>query len=410
MNPNEFWAAASKTLVTVTLALIAILVLVPSAGAQFKTIYRFRGGTNGSGPSGLVFDAAGNLYGTTYGGGTYGYGTIFKLNKAGKKTVLYNFAGAPDGANPHPYANLIFDDKGNLYGTTYLGGVGNQVGGTVFELDAAGAETVLHRFCYGFPCTDGDGEFPTAGLLFDEAGNLYGTTAAGGYQYVGVVFKLTPNDGNWSETVLHSFEIADGDDVEGGLVWDSSRSTLYGTTLKNPPYGAGTVFKMDTTGALTVLHSFLNPIDGDTPYKPPLLDALDTLYGTDAFGGNRSCPGPFGDGCGTVWKLDTNGNLAVLHTFTGGKDGSSPLSGLVSDQAGNLYGMTSGGGIYGFGVVFEMGPTPSGGWTYRVIHAFRNRPGANPCSNLIIDAAGILYGSTQGDGITTFGSVFEIAP
>lgn len=409
MKPNQFCASAGRVLAAAMVISIIILLSAPSAwAATYKTIYRFKGGANGSGPSGLVFDAAGNLYGTTWSGGAFGAGTVFKLDRAGKRTVLHSF-GAGYGANPHPYQTLVFDAAGNLYGTTQGGGATGR--GTAFELDTSGREITLYSFCinFQFPCPDG--AYPTSGLLFDQTGALYGATWVGGDQYVGVVFKLTSDgNGHWSEAVLHSFEISDGDGPIGGLVWDSSHSNFYGTTMTDEPNGWGNVFKMDTTGAETVLHSFLDPNEGVQPYKPPSFDAAGNLYGTDAYGGNASCPGPFGNGCGTVWKLDTNGTLTVLHVFTGGNDGSAPLSGLTVNQSGNFYGMTSAGGSHGFGVVFKETVGQDGKVKRTTLHSFVNRPGAYPCSNLIIDATGNLYGTTQGDGVTTFGSVFEITP
>ena len=410
MKAHKFWAAAGTTLAAAIVAFILIAALAPDAGAasKYRTLYRFKGGTNGSGPSGLIFDAAGNLYGTTQSGGAYGAGTVFKLDRTGKKTVLHSF-GAGYGAIPDPYQTLVFDAAGNLYGTTVSGGATGR--GTAFELDTSGTEITLYSFCISaqFPCVDGAS--PTAGLLFDQTGALYGTTWLGGDQYVGVVFKLTSDgQGNWSETVLHSFEISDGDQPIGGLVWDTSHTNFYGTTMTDPPNGWGNVFEMDTTGTETVLHSFLDPTEGVQPYKPPSFDATGNLYGTDGYGGNPSCPGPFGNGCGTVWKLDTDGSLTVLHAFTGGKDGSTPFSGLTFDQSGNFYGMTSAGGAYGYGVVFKGTVGQDGKVKMTILHSFANRPGAYPCSNLIIDTSGNLYGTTQGDGVTTFGSVFEITP
>jgi len=408
MKRNQLWAAASRLLAALVMTLILAVTLAPGASAAtYKTLHTFTGGADGSGPSGLIFGSDGNLYGTTLSGGAFGAGTVFRLDKAGKKTVLHSF-GTGLGANPHPYQTLVFDAAGNLYGTTQWGGATGR--GTAFELDTSGREITLYSFCISdqFPCPDG--AYPTAGLLLDAAGNLYGTTSLGGDQYVGVVFKLSPDGkGNWSESVLHSFEITDGDEPLGGLAWNTD-NTFYGTTLKNPPLGWGTVFVMDTSGAQTILYSFVDPGQGVQPYKPPSFDAAGNLYGTDGYGGNASCPGPFGNGCGTVWKLDTSGTLTVLYAFTGGKDGSTPFSGLTFDQSGSFYGMTSAGGAYGYGVVFKGTVGQDGKVKGAILHSFANHPGAYPCSNLIIDAAGNLYGTTQGDGVTTFGSVFEITP
>jgi uncharacterized repeat protein (TIGR03803 family) len=407
MNYKRFLGTASAALMIIV---VVILVSAPGAWARskYKTLYKFTGGTDGNGPSGLVFDSAGNLYGTAAVGGAFSYGTVFKLDTGGTMTVLYNFTGGADGAIPHPYGNLVVDGLGNLYGTTYEGGVYG--GGTVFKLDTTGVETVLYSFCPDGSCSDGSR--PTGGLIFDQAGNLYGTTTRGGNgSGLGVLFKLTPNpDGSWSETVLHSFGAYQGDAEEpyGGLVQDIA-GNLYGATWQGGAYYQGTLFKLDTTGVETVLYNFSGE-DGAHLYKPPIFDAAGNVYDTTAFGGDYSCPSPLGDGCGTVFKLDASGNITVLHTFSGGKDGAFPVGGLIFDQVGNLYGTAQFGGAYGYGVVFKLTLGQNGKVRWKVLHAFADRPGAEPLASLILDAAGNLYGTTYGDKKKTFGSVFEITP
>jgi uncharacterized repeat protein (TIGR03803 family) len=237
------------------LAIFAATLFVTSTGAaaQERVLHSFGSGPDdGSTPvAGLIFDAAGNLYSTTSGGGTYGPGTVFELTPAGTETVLYSFGAFGDGVSP--YAGLIFDAAGNLYGTTYGGGAYQcSLGagcGTVFELSPNGTggwtETVLHSFGNGT-----DGAIPSAGLIFDAAGNLYGTTAYGGdyggYNGDGTVFELSPNgSGGWTETVLHNFHYngTDGVSPYAGLIFDAA-GNLYGTTREGGTSSYGTVFEI----------------------------------------------------------------------------------------------------------------------------------------------------------------------
>lgn len=420
-----------KSLGTVSAALMIIialtLVLPPGAGAQvkYKTLYSFKGGSDGAFPTAsLIFDTAGNLYGTAAGGGDvacgpgYGCGVVFKLSRNTQgtwtKTVIYSFTGGTDGAYPH--ASLIFDTAGNLYGTTIRGGSPNCYAGcgTVFKLapnsNGSWTESVLYSFTGG-----SDGTYPYASLIFDTAGNLYGTTEAGGNtQYSGTVFKLSPNSsGGWTESVLFSpssNNFGDGWELFGSLLFDAA-GNLYGTTWEGGVRhcGCGTVFKLapnsDGDWTHSVLHSF-GVKHGAYPYAGLIFDSAGSLYSTTSGGGTSRA--------GVVFKLspNTNGSWTevVLHNFTGGKDGRQPWDGMIFDGAGNLYGTTREGGAYGYGVVFELAHKLTSGWTYRVLHAFRDNPGGATYAGLTIDASGNLYGTTPGDGRTTFGSVFEITP
>ena len=329
-------------------------------------------GTNGEEPlAGLLRDAAGSLYGATVDGGDlncippYGCGTVFKLDKTGKETVLHRFTGQPDGNGPEPL--LVEDSVGNLYGTTYIGG-GNGYG-TVFKLDTAGKETILYNFTGG-----SDGCFPYPGVILDSAGNLYGVTLMGGAGFgnsgYGVVFKVNTS-GN--ETVLHTFEGEDGANPDSVLLFDSA-GNLYGTTQNGGSSvvcdgGCGTAFELspqDGSWSETVLYNFCSVsdcTDGRVPTRGPLVrDAAGNFYGTTDFGGtSRNCNG---EGCGVVFKLDTTGNETVLHNFTGGADGAGPFAGLTIDSAGHLYGAALQGGDLkckdgngqGCGTAFEISP------------------------------------------------------
>ena len=412
------------------LAVFAVTLLVTSTWAATnwheKVLFNFNG-TDGYQPMyGLIFDAAGNLYGTAFGGGDpscgdpNGCGTVFQLTPAPgggwTETVLHSFKGYPtDGS--YPYAGVIFDAAGNLYGTTDWGGTYG--GGTVFELTptAGGGwtEKVLHSFGNG-----ADAAFPYACLIFDAAGNLYGTTGGGGTYGVGTVFELSPAaGGGWTETVLHSFNGSDGHGPEAGLIFDAA-GKLYGTTAWGGTgtdclnTGCGTVFKLTPVAGggwtETVLHSFSNT-DGALPFAGLIFDAAGNLYGTTQQGGSY--------GFGTVFELTPTAGggwtETVLFSFNGnwsGRDGGLPEAGLIFDAAGNLYGTTGAGGTYAYGTAFELTPTAGGGWTETVLHSFNNNgtDGESPLAGLIFDAAGNLYGTTGGGGTYGLGMVFELTP
>jgi uncharacterized repeat protein (TIGR03803 family) len=392
--------------------LIGILALAPNSAAasKFKTLYKFNGITDGGYPlTSLIFDADWNLYGTTSGGASNA-GTVFKLtpNRDGSwsESVLYRFCPSrPCLDGETPLAGLIFDQGGSLYGTTAGGGVYDL--GTVFKLspnaDGSWTESVLYSFAGG-----NDGRGPIAGLIFDQVGNLYGDTAWGGVHGVGTVFKLGLNpDGTWTESVLHSFSQKEGWEPSASLVFDHS-GNLYGTT----PHGgrAGLVFELspDSRGRWKekVLHTFYR----GQPSGSLIFDQAGNLYGTSSAGDDfyrRGFVFQLMPESGGGWKEK------VLHYFHR-VDGSAPFGDLTFDVAGNLYGTTVQGGNlnclngYGCGVVFKLSPDSDGGWKETVLHRFSGHPGEFPSTGVIFDAAGNLFGTTSGDDYTTFGSVFEI--
>jgi uncharacterized repeat protein (TIGR03803 family) len=325
-----------------SLLLLIGLAAIPSGWAQTYTVlYSFTGGTDGAHPTGgLILDSADNLYGTTEGAGGTTQGSVFRLSPKGKFTLLHNFgAGGAGGADP--VAGLVRDSAGNLYGTTFGGG---SVGpGTVFKLDKKNNFSVLHSF------SGPDGAQPTAPVILDSAGNLYGTTNSGGNSKCdngsgcGVVFKL---DTEGNETVLYAFAAPkNGKNPYAGLLRDSA-GNLYGTTTAGGHANFGTVFEVNPAGSETVLYTFQTLADGDDPWSPLIQDAAGNFYGTTTTGGKGSCED---DTCGVVFKLDTNGNETVLYSFTGSSGGAHPLAGLIMDSAGNLYGTTS-------GTVFKLDP------------------------------------------------------
>jgi uncharacterized repeat protein (TIGR03803 family) len=388
----------------------------------------------------LIFDAAGNLYGTTQGGGAYAAGTVFELTPTvgggWTEQVLHSFGEGTDGANP--YAGLIVDAAGNLYGTTQAGG--NYTAycpengcGTVFELTPSGggnwAETVLYSFCSQANCADG--MTPQAGLIFDAVGDLYGTTYQGGTfashcnSGCGTVFELTPTaGGGWTGAVLYSFGgLPDGSNPTAGLIFDAA-GNLYGTANYGGVVGEGTVFELTPSGggnwAETVLYSFCSQsdcVDGSVPAAGLIFDAAGNLYGTAIGGGNYQG--------GTAFELTPTAGGGwteeVLHSFGNGTDGFWPHAGLIFDARGNLYGTTRGAfyyectGINHFpncGTVFELTPTAGGNWTETLLHRFNNNgtDGFWPYAGLIFGTTGNLYGTTLSGGTYGFGTVFELTP
>jgi uncharacterized repeat protein (TIGR03803 family) len=390
--------ALSSGKVSRILALAGLLVLVfisaPTAPAQtFTLLYQFRSGPGGINPyAGVVRDAKGNLYGTTYNDGAFASGTVFRIDATGKEKVLHNFSQfGGDGAFPF-YGTLVRDSSGNLYGTTYVGGIDGQFCcGTVFKVTSSGKETVLYRF----PATNGDG-FPQSGLVRDSSGNLYGTTPNGGTSNAGTVFQV---DSTGKKTVLYNFtDSTDGGDPAAGLIRDAA-GNLYGTTIQGGSSFAGTVFKVDPAGKETVLYNFAGSSDGGSPEAGVIRDAHGNLYGTTNLGGTG--------GAGTVFKVDTQGQETVLHNFTAGNDGWLPSGGsLVRDSAGNLYGTAPQGGSTNFGVVFKI--DAKGNET--ILHTFSGSDGKIPYGTLVLDKAGNLYGTTYQGGAYGGGVVFKIAP
>lgn len=355
----------------------------------FSLLYTFGNGTDGGTPyAGLVRDSAGNLYGTTFAGGTGSSGTVFMVDANGKETVLHNFKGKADGASPS--AGLVRGPGGTLYGTTIEGGASNY--GTVFKLNKAGKVALLHSF------DRRDGSYPDAGLLRDSARNLYGATVKGGTSNLGTVFAM---DSTGKQTVLYSFTGgADGKFcyTYGRLVRDPA-GNFYGTTLAGGGSDQGTVFKLDTTGQETVLYAFTGGDDGGYPYAGLVLDKKGNLYGTTYVGG------AFGQG--TAFKLTTSGKEIVLYSFTGGADGGNPTAPLLRDGKGNLYGTTYYGGTFNAGVVFKLDPSR----TETVLHSFDYaNDGGYPVAPLIRDAGGNLYGTATAGGASNHGTVFKLIP
>jgi uncharacterized repeat protein (TIGR03803 family) len=375
-------AAINRLGTSGALALGAIFVTAaigtPPAQAQtYKVLHKFKGAQDGGNPyAGVIRDSAGNLYGTVSTGGDdfspSGHGAVFKLNKAGKVKALYELPGGANAAVP--YGGVIRDSAGNLYGTGYAGGSGSQVGcnspllescGAVFSLDSTFTETALYSF-HGPKQDDAAG--PYAGLIRSKAGNLYGTT------------------------------------LYGPVLPDSNGCGIVVSEL-----GCGTVFEIDPSVGEKVLYNFSGGSDGGLPYAGLIRDSKGRLYGTTASGGGGVDVGACNAGCGVVFKVSAVGAETVLYAFTGGADGAIPYASLIRDSEGNLYGTTSGGGSasgsLGCGVVFKLDNTGK----ETVLYSFKGYPdGCNPYAGLVQDSAGNFYGTTAGGGAADYGTVFEL--
>ncbi len=398
---------------------LTMLVAQPSPAQTFNVIYNFNLQTGQSPWSGPTMDRAGNLYGTTFNGGSSGNGIAYKLTRVGAGwifTPLYSFAGGSDGA--HPYAGVTIGPDGAIYGATYYGG-GSGCGlgcGTVYRLApppttcnstlCAWNETVLYRFN-----GSADGALPFAAVAFDQAGNLYGTTLSGagngcGGNGCGIVYKLTRSGVNWTESIVHTFTGGtDGSSPRAGITLDSA-GNLYGTTTLGGNYGYGVVFQMTPSGGgwnENVLYTFTGGADGGSPLSGVIFDSLGNLYGGNANDGSAPCK---------AYELSPSGgswNFTLLYGFTY-EQGANCARNLGFDNAGNLYGTTAGGGSYANGVVFELSHS-GGSWTYTALHEFTGGDdGEDSYSNIVIDSSGNLYGTASLGGTHGAGVVFQLAP
>jgi uncharacterized repeat protein (TIGR03803 family) len=436
----------------VPLAAVAGAMLFSLAASQSKAqtvtvLHTFTGGADGAAPlAGLTPDAAGNLYGTTYYGGSVagqcgesGCGVVFKMTHRSSgwtQTPIYKFRGGPDGAFPE--ARVIFGPDGALYGTTWAGGTGtcfNAGCGTVFKLQppphvcasvqCLWRETILYTFT-----SHTDGAHPAAEVAFDRAGNLYGTTTSGGsgpcQQGCGTVFKLTPNgDGPWNKSTTYSFQggANDGTEPNSALVFDSA-GNLYGTTTYGGAYqcyrgsapGCGTVFELTPSGSgwtEAVLHIFTDGADGGYP-TGLVFDRQGNLYGA-ALTGPYVPPGEFGSG--TIFELipaqGGGWTFTVPYTFPDVGDGAEQPNAPVLDASGNIYGSGSMGGVFSYGAAYKLTHSNSG-WNYAALGSFdfQGASGGFPQGAPVVDAQGNLYGVCQGGPFPSpdAGTVWEVTP
>ncbi len=384
--------AATTIRSAMTLAVLAVLLLLAAHPAQAQgesVLYSFAGNPDGANPESSLTSYGGNLYGTTHSGGL-GSGTVFELAPNGSdgwtETVLYNFCSAmncADGEKP-TYGSVIFDGAGNIYGTTYAGGANGF--GAVYELSLSGTtwtETVLYSFA-----NTPDGANPVNGLIMDSAGNLYGTTFAGGSSGNGTVFEMTRSGGSWKEKVLDNIK-----STYSGLAMDAQRH-IFGTT-----YRAVFELSKNSKGVWNPTTIYTFPRVGSNPNGTLVVDSAGNLYGTTFAGGSN--------GDGSIYKLSpgTGGKWTETTLYTFGGANSHPLAGLVFDSSGNLYGTTTQAGRFGEGTVFEM----VGGTKFKVLLAFTGDNG-NTAYNNMIWTGGYLYGTTYIGGSSGDGTVFAVNP
>lgn len=384
-------------------AALAAMPLASWAGT-LKVVHNFTGGGDGGSPvDGLMMDAKGTLFGTTSAGGAAGLGTVFKMAGQGTQKVLHSFQGGSDGATPN--GSVIENASGTLFGTTTAGGASGA--GTVYSVRGK-TETVLYSFAGG----TGDGSYPQAGLVMDGTGNLYGTTSAGGASGKGTVFELIAppsgfkaKTGAWTEKVLYSFGAGtDGASPVGRVVFDSA-GNLYGTTSAGGTGKYGIVFQLQANAnwAENILHTFQNADDGSTPYAGLVADASGNFYGAATAGGSN--------GGGTIFELSpSNGGFTftVLASVPGwGVSGT--FRDVLLQPNGVIYATTHCDGANSAGSIYEL--TLSGGvWTYNVLYNFTGgKDGLYSISNLVLKG-GALYGTTIGGGAKGAGTVYAFSP
>jgi uncharacterized repeat protein (TIGR03803 family) len=406
-----------RNVLSASILLTFAVAVIPATAQTFTVLHTFTGGADGAYPyAGVTIDAAGNLYGTTgYGGNTggncspSGCGTAYKLthkNGGWTLTPLHQFVGGSDGVLPS--GGIVIGPNGTLYGTTNAGG--EFASGTAFNLSppATAPKTALTPWPETLLCSFSgtDGGSPTYGdLVFDREGNLYGT--GGGADGNGGVFELTKSNGSWISTEIYSFNGDDGATPLGGVIFDGN-GNLYGTTASGGFMGNGVVYELMPSASgwvEQVLYAFQNGGDGYNPQGSLVFDQFGNLYGTTTYGGQ--------DGGGTVYELSpSNGGwvLNTLHSFSGAY---GPASGLAMDTAGNLYGTNFGEGAFGDGNVFKL-TLDDGGWVYTSLHDFTNgSDGAGPVGPPTVAADGTVYGTTLSGGSYCSGGcglVWKITP
>ena len=411
--------------ITIIAALFALTL--PANAQNFTVVHSFTGGGDGSLPNSLTIDRHGNFYGTTESGGPYGDGSVFKMahhNSAWILVPLYGFPGINDGFIP---MGVVVGPDGSLYGTTYEGGDGSpHNAGVVFRLTpppnaCAGVacpwtETVLHAF----GGSNLDGANPTNGnLVFDGAGNLYGTTSAGaggndcGELGCGTVFEISPSNGGWITETIYPFANGTDNAPIAGVIFDSA-GNLYGTASNGGTTGAGAIYQLTLANGSwshNILHNLSGSTDGGEPFAGLLLDSAGNFYGATTQAGPVSG--------GTVFELSPSGeswNFGLIHSFVGGQHHGGPEANLTMDAAGNLYGATAYDGPLGCGNVFKLAPS-NGSWVYTSLHDFTcGADGEAGSSRVVIDAAGNLYGTAAYGGVVNqacpqgCGVVWEITP
>jgi len=401
-----------------TLCLVAFFTTI--SWAQTETVLWNFSDSNGDGKApwsnSLISDSNGNLYGVTNQGGTNSAGMVFELSPESSggytETILYDFNADGSGDGSGPYGRLVFNDSGDLIGTTSGGGASGA--GTVYKLTPKSGGGWTEKVIYSFSMSGGDGQYPAAGVTIGKNGALYGTTAFGGVNSSGAVYKLSETAKGLTESVIHSFGASgDGSYPYGGLTFDSL-GNLYGTTSIGGAVGYGSVYRLKPTKSgwtETLLHSFTDQNgDGSGMYYVNIVsDAAGNLYGATAFGGANTT--------GTVWELvhPKTGNKyseKILYTFgaTGSGDGNYPYGGVVMGKPGTLYGTTEDGGTSNYGTVYRLQKSGSQ-WTETILHNFSGgTDGQYPSANLLRDVHGNLFGMAQYGGTSNDGIVYKVKP
>jgi uncharacterized repeat protein (TIGR03803 family) len=388
------------------MVLLIIVIAASQSKAQTYTVKgNFTATTKGTSLASLVEGTDGNFYVTTTFAGTHKEGSILKITPDGTISVLYSFCSLANCADgEYPFAGLTLGNDGNLYGVTAYGGAGSCPSqkngcGTIFKITSAGKLTTLHSF------SSTDGRDPQGPLFLAANGSFYGMTVLGGANDSGTVFKTTPTG---SLTTLYSFcslaNCADGLWPINGLT-QGKDGNFYGTTGGSDTYG-GTVFKMTATGTLTTLFTFCNDTEfycTDGAYPSGLIQA-----GNGSFYGTTYTGGPIG--AGTVFRITSQGALTVLHTFQNtGTDGMEPRDSLTLGTDGNLYGTTQNGGLTGVGTLFEI--TPNGKFT--TLYSLYCEPdycidGSTVDGSLVQGTDGTFYGTADEEGVTGYGTFFNL--
>jgi uncharacterized repeat protein (TIGR03803 family) len=406
----------------VAMALVLMLTVLSAQAVQaqtFQVIHTFTGGADGANPlAGLTMDSAGRLYGTAK-TGAQGFGTVFKMARSGSSWTfapLYTFTDGTDGA--YPAAAVTFGPDGGIYGTTEYGGDSTcyQGCGVVFELRPSITpphsvfspwdETVIFQFNFWT-----DGALPASEVIFDAAGNLYGTTVGGGsvehhdgvgedcIDHCGVAYELSKVNGNWDLSRSYLFTEDTGSNPWAGLVFDQ-QGNLYGAASYTGPYGYGSIFELTPSGSgfgERLVFAFSSRDGGDV-FGTLVMDSAGNLYG-----GN---PGLENSYDGTVFSISSSGGFLTIYTFG---EGQGPYGGLTMDAAGNLYGTTPVGGANNFGSVFKLTHS-NGSWTYSSLHDFVSTDGCQSTARVLLNASGNLYGTSSRCGANGYGTVWEITP
>jgi uncharacterized repeat protein (TIGR03803 family) len=392
---------------------IVVLMVLPALAQSAKVIYSFAGDEDGEYPdTDLVLDGAGNIYGTTVGGGTFGSGTVFMLSPNGSgwtHTVLYSFTSGSDGGQP--YKGVALGPQGELYGATVTGGTGSGCEGgcgVVYQLVQSGGtwtETVVHNFSGGL-----DGSGPGNGLTVDQSGNLYGMTPTGGAQGLGTIYQLHPTSGGFSFKVLHAFTGGtDGAAASAGRLL-LAHHAVFGVATVGGAHGAGTAFKLAQAQGLWTfasIYAFQGEPNAGFPYSALVLDSHNDLYGTTYYSGASDL--------GSVYELSSSSGTgwteSLLYSFGTGGDANSPIGNLVLDQSNDLYGTASGGGTANVGAIFKLTRIGNGQWSESIAYNFKGTPdGALPYNGMVADSAGNYYGATVSGGSSNEGAIYQFTP